>query len=218
MNHRDYSLSSQVLFQHSLDPSPPPHRTSSLLITHHIGRHTNDDNQQRGPRNAERKDWNRERRRRRRRKECPHVDAWSTAGSVSYNKNTALIFIYSFLSYLPFTPLHFVFTSLSASRWVVYSASDCWQRCTLRYRHRLSQVYVVSSFTFSPPPLLPPMSFYHRLISFQITFSSPLLPLLISWCRSLEHSHTVAYTFSCFVLVCEMWERKRRDGGKRQHY
>ena len=99
----------------------------------------------------------------------------------------------------------------------MHSASDCWWRCTLRYRHRLSQVYVISSFTFSPPSLLLPLSLY-PLLPFQLTFSSPLLPLLILWYRSLEHPHSRC-TFSCFVLVCEMWGRgyrERKGEGRRE--
>ena len=160
---------------HLIHFHPPPRRTSSLLITHHIGRHTNDDNQQRGPMNTNRKDWNRDRRRR---NECPHVDAWSTAGSVSFNKDISslfwylvlfcfviFLFFFLFFYYLPFSSLHFVFTSLSVNRLAMHSASAFWRRCTLRYRHRSYQVYVISSFTFSPPSLLPPLSLF-PLLSF----------------------------------------------------
>ena len=52
--------------------------------------------------------------------ECPHVDAWSTAGSVSYNKYISslfwylvlycfVVFCFLFFYYLPFTSFHFVF-------------------------------------------------------------------------------------------------------------
>ena len=112
MNTRDYSLFSQVLFSiHFTFLHPPPYLTSSLLTTHHIGRHTDDNDQQQGPMNAEREDWNRDRRRRR--NECPHV------GSVSYNKDTSslswYLFLYCFvvfcfLFYYPlFASLHFLY-------------------------------------------------------------------------------------------------------------
>ena len=90
--------------------------TASLLTTHHIGRHTNDDNQQRGPMNTKRKDWNRDRRRR---NECPHVDAWSTAGSVSYDKDISSLFwylvLFCFVIFLFFVCFLLLFSFLLSS-------------------------------------------------------------------------------------------------------
>ena len=140
---------------------PPLHRTSSLLTTHHIGRHTDDDDQEQGPTNTERKDWNRDktrrRRRRRRRNECPHGQLLVEYPIINFFSFLIFskIFFCNFVLYIFLSPLLILFFL----PWVQVD-----EQCTMqvtddggaRWDTDTDRLKCMSSL-LSPSPLPPPL-------------------------------------------------------------